>query len=93
MIPDIAISEVAPKASITTIIIKVMPWVGAALGVIGAILLAFNFELSKYGYVFFLLSSVSLSVWAITDKQYHQLMMQLVFTVINTIGLYKWVLV
>lgn len=65
---------------------------GANTGIIGAVLLALNISISAYGYLFFLMSSVSMTYWGQVNNYKHQRKMQLVFTVVNSIGLYRWLL-
>ena len=69
---------------------KALGWIGVVCGVAGAILLSLNISISGYGYIFFVLSSTTLVVWAFKEKQKHQLMMQIIFTMINVLGIYKW---
>lgn len=65
-------------------------WMGASLGIIGALLLSMNIEISGWGYLFFLGSSLTLSLWSAIEKHYHQLSMQVTFTLINLNGCYHW---
>ena len=69
---------------------RLLGWIGAGFGVIGAILLSLNISYSGYGYIFFVISSSILVVWSIAEKQYHQLIMQTIFTLINCIGIVRW---
>jgi len=69
---------------------KSLAWIGAAAGIVGAILLSLNVGISGWGYAFFIGSSISLSIWAFNEKQNHQLIMQLVFSVINLNGCIQW---
>ncbi len=69
---------------------SVLAWIGAAAGVLGAVLLSLNISISAYGYLLFMVSSLCLTVWARREKQNHQLMMQLVFTIINVNGCIQW---
>ena len=69
---------------------KLLGWLGAAFGITGAVLLSENIPISGWGFVFFITSSVCLSIWAFRKKEYHQLTMQVVFTVINFNGCIKW---
>lgn len=65
-------------------------WFGAITGVIGAIWLASNIASSKWGYAFFITSSISLLIWS-TNMGYNGVMtQQLIFTVINVYGFYHW---
>lgn len=72
--------------------IKTLAWAGAITGIIGAILLSLNVTISGYGYLFFIVSSICLMLWAFLDKQDHQLTMQTVFTLINFNGCVQWLM-
>ena len=72
---------------------KIFAEFGANTGIIGAILLALNISISAYGYLFFLISSVSLAYWGQLNNYKHQRKMQIVFTVVNSVGLYRWLVV
>jgi len=63
---------------------------GAITGVIGAILLAFNFEYSKWGFVAFTFSSIFLGYFAWKKEMKYLLSMQAIFLIINFIGIYRW---
>lgn len=71
---------------------KVVGWVGAGCGIAGALLLAMNFQYSGYGYLFFLVSSIVLSAWSYKTGAKHNLVMQLVFVVLNSLGTYNWLI-
>lgn len=71
---------------------KLLEFIGALTGVAGAILLALNIPESGYGFLFFLVSSTALSIFAVQEKLRYLLMMQVVFTVINAVGVYRWLL-
>lgn len=71
---------------------KVVGWIGAGCGITGALLLAMNFQYSGFGYIFFLVSSVVLSVWSYKTGAKHNLMMQLCFVVLNSLGTYNWLI-
>lgn len=69
---------------------KYLGVIGAVTGILGALLLALNIAISPYGFLFFFVSSVSLTCWARSNNHSHQLIMQLVFTIINAIGMVRW---
>lgn len=71
---------------------KTLELIGAVSGVLGAILLAINIPASGYGFALFLISSISLSLFALDQKLRYLLVMQVVFTVINMVGVYRWLL-
>lgn len=66
--------------------------IGSRLGIAGALLLSLNNAYSPFGYVLFLLSSLCLLYWAKKNCFSHQIEMQLVFTAVNAIGGYNWIL-
>lgn len=65
---------------------------GARLGIIGAGILALNNSFSPFGYLFFLASSITLVYWGKANRFRHQVEMQFVFTLVNMLGLYNWVI-
>lgn len=71
---------------------KAVGWLGSIAGIGGAILLALNIPASGYGYLLFLMSSIALSAWAYRTGASHALVMQAVFSVINTVGVYNWLI-
>lgn len=71
---------------------KIVGWVGSVCGITGAVLLALNLPISGYGYLFFLVSSVALVAWSFKTGAKHNLTMQLCFCVINSIGVYNWLI-
>ncbi|MBF0098234.1 MAG: nicotinamide mononucleotide transporter [Magnetococcales bacterium] len=70
-----------------------LKWIGTVTGVAGALLVAMNIPQSGYGFLLFLLSSVS---WFIAAYRMHEIslmILQAVFTVINLIGVWRWLFV
>ena len=65
-------------------------WIGSITGIIGAILVALNFEFSKFGYFFFLISSVNWAIQAYKNRDNALLSINVAFTLINIIGIYRW---
>lgn len=65
---------------------------GAALGILGALLIATNTSVSHLGWVPFVMSSLMLTVFYKTKGHRYLLVMSLVYTGINCLGLYRWVL-
>ena len=62
----------------------------AATGILGAVLLAMNVGLSRYGFCLFLLSSICWSSVALSTAQPALLANQLVFVAINLLGIWRW---
>lgn len=65
-------------------------WVGTFCGVMGAILVASNSELSKYAFPVFLLSAVLWAVVALELKDRALLMLQIAFMCVDIFGIYRW---
>jgi nicotinamide riboside transporter PnuC len=65
-------------------------WIGSFTGIIGAILVAMNFEFSKFGYIFFIISSITWGIQANKNKDKALLLINVAFTIINSIGIYRW---
>ena len=66
-------------------------WVGTATGVTGAILIALNMDVVVYGFTLFLLSSL---LWAWVGWMHREtslVVLQSAFTIINVVGLFRWV--
>lgn len=67
--------------------------IGTILVIVGAMLLAINNDdFSKYGYILFFLSSVIWAYIGYIQKEKELLVMQVVFTIINILGIYNWLL-
>ena len=71
---------------------KALEWFGSMTGIAGAVLLAMNFDGSKYGFIFFLLSSFALIVFSYRRELTGLLTQQMVFFGINVLGIYRWML-
>lgn len=67
-------------------------WIGSGTGILGAILLSMNIPISGFGYLFFLVSSSTLSWWSWKHKHQSMMTMQIVFTAINLNGCVNWLL-
>ena len=68
----------------------VLEWIGALLGVIGALLLALNMRFSQWGWVAFLVSNIFLITYTVLTGQWGLLTMQLIFTGTSVLGIYRW---
>lgn len=71
----------------------ILEWSGSVLAVSGAILLAINISISPWAFVIYLLSSIILFIWGLRRKAYGIAMQNMVFTVINVVGIYRWLIV
>jgi hypothetical protein len=66
-------------------------WFGTGAGISGAVLIALNFGVVAYGFAFFLFSSLIWLVAALVQREPSLAVLQATFTVINVIGLWRWV--
>jgi len=71
----------------------ILEWGGSMLAVSGAVLLAINISISPWAFVLYLISSVILFVWGMRKKAYGIATQNMVFTVINMVGIYRWLIV
>jgi nicotinamide riboside transporter PnuC len=69
---------------------KLFEMIGAICGVAGAVLVSLNIPQSKYGFVFFLISSILLGVVSWQRNMQYLLTMQMVFLGINVVGVIRW---
>lgn len=66
--------------------------IGTAAGIAGAVMIASNTRYSKYGWVGFSISSISLAVFAVQIEAWGLLLLQICFCCTNALGLYRWLL-
>jgi hypothetical protein len=78
------------RIAMTSQILEGMKWTGTAAGIIGAIIIALNLGLNEYGYGLFLVSSVLWTTVAIVQREASLALLQVTFTVINVIGLFRY---
>jgi nicotinamide riboside transporter PnuC len=69
---------------------NVTGWIGTVSGIIGSILVAMNNGLQDFGYIFFLIGSLSWLFVSIKDKANAAIMQWGFFTVINFVGLLSY---
>lgn len=69
---------------------RAIEWTGSALGLVGALLLALNLPISKYGFVAFLVSNLFWIAFALRIKAWGLLCMQLGFTLTSVAGIWRW---
>jgi len=69
---------------------KINEWVGSIAGILGAILFASNTDYSKFGFIAFLFSSITLFLWSLRNRNYGLMVLQIAFTIINVIGIFRW---
>jgi nicotinamide riboside transporter PnuC len=65
-------------------------WIGTRAGVSGAIMIALNLGLVIYGFGLFLISSLLWSVVGWLQREMSLLVLQGAFTIINIVGIYRW---
>lgn len=67
-------------------------WLGTITGIIGGLLVAFNFGYSKFGYIFFMVSAVSWVIQGAKNNDKTLVLLNVVFVCINALGIYHWFL-
>ena len=65
-------------------------WIGTAAGIIGAAVIALNLNVNQYGYALFLVSSALWAVVAVIQREASLCLLQLTFTTINVVGLWRY---
>ncbi|MBW5290591.1 MAG: hypothetical protein Rsou_0982 [Candidatus Ruthia sp. Asou_11_S2] len=65
-------------------------WFGAVTGITGGLLVAPNFEWSKFGYLFFMASAISWIVQGAKNNDNSLVLLNTVFVCVNTLGIYHW---
>lgn len=66
-----------------------LEWFGAAAGLAGAFMLAFNTRVSKYGWLFFLMANFCMIGFAVIGGFTGLLIQQIGFTASSLIGIYR----
>ncbi|MBF0186280.1 MAG: nicotinamide mononucleotide transporter [Magnetococcales bacterium] len=69
---------------------SLLKWLGTTTGVAGALLVAMNIPQSGYGFLLFLVSSISWFIAAYRMREISLMILQAVFTVINLVGVWRW---
>jgi len=67
-------------------------WFTTIVGIMGALLIASNIDTSKYAFLLFLVSSTLWGIAAYSMKDYALLLLQIVFVVIDTYGIFRWLI-
>jgi hypothetical protein len=67
-----------------------MEWTGCALGLTGALLLATNTKISRWGWVAFLASNAAWIGYSISVGAHGLLLQQAGFTITSMIGVARW---
>jgi hypothetical protein len=69
---------------------EILEHIGAVMGILGAVLLASNTRLSRYGWLGFMVSSLALTGFAYLIEAWSLLAMQSCFVATNGFGLWRW---
>lgn len=64
-------------------------WAGTILGLLGALLLATNSKVSRYGWLAFLGANIAMIAFALGIGAYGLLVQQIGFTATSCLGLYR----
>lgn len=78
------------RQSSDRVLLWIAKWIGTAAGVIGAVVIAINLGLVVHGFMLFLVSSILWSVISWVQREASLFVLQATFTVINVIGIYRW---
>ena len=65
-------------------------WLGTITGIIGGLFVALNFEYSKFGYLFFMVSASSWIIQGAKNNDRSLVLLNGVFVLVNTLGIYRW---
>ena len=68
----------------------ILQYSGAVFGVIGGVLISWNTQYSKYGFVVATIASVLLMWWCFNEEQWGYFILNVVYFIIDIIGIYKW---
>jgi len=71
--------------------LKLLSTIGLLFGIGGAVLIALNIDMFVIGYILFLISSLAWVWYAISTKQLNLFLLNFVFGIINSIGLYNFI--
>ena len=69
---------------------ETLGWVGTGLAISGALLVALNFDYSRFGFVCNLLSSACLIAYALQTYAGPILVLNGVMVFVNLVGLFRW---
>ena len=75
---------------ITQTTLDILQYSGAIFGIIGGVLVSWNTQYSKYGFIFATIASILLAVWCFTSKEWGYFVLNLVYLIIDVVGIYKW---
>ena len=69
-----------------------LKWIGSGMGIPGALVIALNLPFSGWGFVLFLVSSVSWTVAGVIMRENSLALLNGVFTAVNLLGIYRWLI-
>ena len=69
-----------------------LKWLGTAAGILGALLVAANIPASGWGFVLFLVSSLSWSAAGLLMREPSLVALNVTFVAINILGIVRWLL-
>jgi drug/metabolite transporter (DMT)-like permease len=69
-----------------------LKWLGTAAGILGALLVAANIPSSGWGFVLFLVSSLSWSAAGLLMREPSLVALNVTFVAINILGIVRWLL-
>ncbi len=69
-----------------------LKWLGTAAGILGALLVAANIPSSGWGFIFFLVSSLSWSAAGLLMREPSLVALNVTFIAINVLGIIRWLL-
>ncbi len=72
--------------------LRVLKWLGTAAGILGALLVAANIPSSGWGFVLFLVSSLSWSAAGLLMREPSLVALNVTFVAINILGIVRWLL-
>ncbi len=73
-------------------VIDIFEWTATFFGVLGAVTVASNSKFSPLGWIAFLISSITCSIFAYLTESFGLLTLQLVFILTNLMGLWRWLI-
>jgi hypothetical protein len=68
----------------------ILQYAGAVFGIIGGVLISWNTPNSKYGFIFATIASILLMWWCLVEEQWGYFVLNVVYFIIDLIGIYKW---
>jgi hypothetical protein len=70
--------------------LDIAKWIGTVCGVTGATLIALNLGVVGCGFALFLVSSLSWGAVGLVQREPSLIVLQSAFTIINVLGLWRW---